>query len=94
MRYLAKTKYELITQNTLVPAEDFGGWSILNYGETVCVVNGVPLDPNGAAVGIDYTSLHPDVIWSDNISIKFIDTGTGGSNAVILTRIKYTKVED
>lgn len=95
MKYLAKTKYEQITQNTLITAEDFGGWQIVNIGECPCQVNGVLLSQNGVVAGLDYTSLHPSVVWSDNISIRFInDNSNSLGQMVVLTRIKYTKVED
>lgn len=86
--YLAKTKTETVDKNTSIEASDFGGWQALNVGTTIAIVNGTPLDPNGATVGVDFTNLHPSVIWSEPIRITFKGTGT---NSVILTRIKYTK---
>lgn len=85
--YLAKTKTEIIVDNTVLQAEEFGGWQALNTGTTIATVNGVPLDPNGTTVGLDFTHLQPDVIWSEPIRITFSGVGT---NSVVITRIKYT----
>lgn len=92
MKYLAKSKYQIITENTTIPQEDFGGWQIVNTGDTPATVNGVTLDPNGSLVGLDFTTLHPDVIWSEDIKIVFGTLVT--TKQVVLTRIKYTKVQD
>lgn len=86
--YICKRKTEVITQNTKIEASDFGGWQCANLGTTVCTVDGYPLDPNGVLFGLDFTKLHPDVIWSEPIHITFTGAGT---NKLVLTRLKYTK---
>lgn len=90
--WIAKTRTEQINDNTVLTAEDFGGWQIVNTGDTPCTVNGVILDPAGGLIGLDYTTLDPSVLWSDPISIKFSTLVT--KKQVVLTRIKYTKKND
>lgn len=91
MDYLAKTQYLTITDNVSLPPEDFGGWSIVNTGDVIATVNGVELDPAGAIIGIDYTNLPPNIIWSESINIRFDANTTGTNPKLILTRIKYTE---
>lgn len=82
-----KTKVETITKNTILQADDFGGWQAVNVGDTAAIVNGVTIKANGAVVGVDYTTLRPDVIWDEPINIYFTETGT--NPCVIVTRLKY-----
>lgn len=91
MKYLAKKKVEIITENTVLPAEDFGAWQALNTGTTIATVDGVPLDPNGSVVALDFSHLHPSVVWGDPIRIDFTGSGT---NAVVLTRIRYSEISE
>lgn len=86
--YIAKTKTETITENKILQAEDFGGWSAINLGTTTAVINGTPYDPAGSVVGEDHTDLRPEVIWGEPIRITFTGAGT---NLVVVKRIKYTK---
>lgn len=92
MKYLAKSKYQVITENTTIPPEDFCGWQIINTGDTPATVNGVKLDPSGATVGLSFTDLPPEVIWSEDIKIVFDTLVT--VKQVVLTRIKYTSVPE
>lgn len=92
MKYLSKSKYQVITENTTIPPEDFGGWQVINTGDTIATVNGVKLDPNGATVGLSFTDLPPEVIWSEDIKIVFETLVT--VKQVVLTRIKYTPVTE
>lgn len=86
--YKVRQKVELITQNTILVAEDFSGWQCINQGDTVATVNGVVLDPSGSVIGLDYTNLDPSVIWDE--SIKIIFSGTGTDPKIVITRLKYT----
>lgn len=86
--YIAKTKTEKITSNKILPAEDFGGWQAVNEGTSKVYVSGTLLDPNGAIISVDFTNLHPEVIWGEPIKIIFEGAGT---NNLTITRIKYTK---
>lgn len=90
--YLVKNQYLTITKNTTFPPEKYGGWSLVNTGDVALTVNGVLLDPAGPVIGVDYTNLPPNVRWSDNISIRFI--GTGSNPQAVLTRLEYTEVEE
>ena len=89
-KYSVKRKYEQITSNTSVSAADFGGWQAVNIGDTPCTVDGVQLDPNGAVIGLDFTNLPPNVMWEDNINIRFVEP-IGTNPRVVLTRLKYTR---
>lgn len=91
-KYLVKTQYINITENTTLPPENYGGWSLVNTGDVPLTVNGVTLDPAGSVIGVDYTDLPPNVIWSDNISIRFLSDG--GNKQATLTRLQYSYVED
>ena len=90
MKYLVKTQTLTVTDNSTFSPEDFGGWSAVNTGNVPAIVDGILLDPAGALAGVDYTTLHPDVIWSKPITIRFVSTI--GNRQVILTRMKYSKV--
>ena len=92
MKYLAKTKTRVVTQNEIITPEDFGGWSALNIGDTLAYVNDAPLDPSGRIVGIDFTTLHPSVLWGEDITVRFDTDNPGTSPKVILTFVKYTEI--
>ncbi len=83
-----KTRVDTITKNTLLQSEDFGGWQAVNVGDTPAVINGVTTTPDGAVVGVDYTNLHPSVIWDEQIKILF-STPVGDNPKVVVTRLKY-----
>ena len=87
--YIAKKKVETITKNTILQAEDFGGWQAFNTGTTTAIVDEVPISPGGSIVGLSFTDLHPEVIWGDPISITFSGSGI---NSVVITRLKYSKL--
>ena len=90
MRYLAKTKTQTITSNTILPPEDFGGWSVLNTGDTTVIINDIPTSQSGAIVGVDFTSMHPSAIYGEDIVIRFLNDGVAPS--AVVTRIKYTEM--
>ena len=92
MKYLAKTKTRVVTQNEIITPEDFGGWSALNTGDTLAYVNDVPLDATGSVVGVDFTAVHPSVIWGEDIIIRFDTVNPGTTPRVVLTFIKYTEI--
>lgn len=92
MKYLAKTKTRVVTQNDIITPEDFGGWSALNTGDTLVYVNDVPLDTTGPVVGIDFTAVHPSVIWGEDITVRFDTVNPGTTPRVVLTFIKYTEI--
>ncbi|MDY0142642.1 MAG: hypothetical protein RBR97_12190 [Bacteroidales bacterium] len=87
MAYSVKKKVETITSNTILVAEDFGGWQAICVGDDPVTVNGIELSPSGNVVGLDYTNLHPSAIWDDTITIRF--AGTGTNPKLIVTRLKY-----
>ena len=87
--YLSKKKQEIVKDPKVFLPEDFGGWQALNIGTSIAIVDGVPLDPNGIVVGVDFSDLHPEVKWGDPITISFTGAGT---NRVLFTRLKYTKI--
>ena len=90
MNYIAKTKVETINKDTVLQPEDFGGWDCVNEGDTVCVVNGVELDPYGTIVARSFTDMHPKALWGEPIRITFKGAGT---NRLIVTRLKYTETK-
>lgn len=92
MKYLVKTQTLTVTDNATFSPEDFGGWSAVNTGNVPAIVDGILLDPAGALAGVDYTNLHPDVIWSKPITIRFV--ASTGNRQVILTRLKYSRVNE
>ena len=92
MKYLVKTQTLTVTDNATFSPEDFGGWSAVNTGDVPAIVDGILLDPAGALAGVDYTNLHPDVIWSKTITIRFV--APIGNRQVILTRLKYSRVNE
>lgn len=91
IKYIVKNQTLTITENKTFPPEKYGGWSLVNIGNVPLSVNGIILDPAGTVIGVDYTTLQPNVIWSDNIAIRFL---SGGSNPrAILTRLEYSEIE-
>lgn len=92
IKYLVKNQTLTITENKTFPPENYGGWSLVNIGDVPLSVNGIILEPAGSVIGVDYTFLRPDVIWSDNISIKFL-SGGGNKPRAILTRLEYSEIE-
>ena len=60
-------------------------WLAINTGTDSVNIDGYPITPGE---GLDYTNLHPDVIW--NNEIKIILTST--NSKVRLTRLYYTKL--
>lgn len=91
-KYLVKNQSLIITENKTFPPEKYGGWSLVNIGDVPLSVNGIILDPAGAVIGVDYTTLPPNVTWSDNISIRFLSSG--GNPRAILTRLEYSEIEE
>lgn len=88
-KYGVHPKTEQISQDINISPADFGGWQVVNTGDTACTVNGVLLDPAGSVIGIDFTNLPPNVIWEESISIRFV-APYGANKRVVLTRLKYT----
>lgn len=88
MKYKVKSKVETITTNTILQSEDFGGWQAVNVGDTIANVNGITLEPDGKIIGLDYTTLQPNVIWDEPIRIVFLE-GSGSHPMVVVTRLKY-----
>ena len=93
VNYLVKAQYLTITENKTIPPEDYGGWSLVNTGNVPVLVNGVVLDPAGTIIAVDYTHLHPDVVWSSNISIRFLDNGNNKPECT-LTRLQYSRINN
>lgn len=95
MKYLAKTKTRVVTDNTIITPEDFGGWCAQNWGNVVATINGVRILPQnygGALQLLDFTHIAPDVVWGEDITVIF-DAHTDADNPkVVLTFIKYTEI--
>ena len=91
IKYIVKNQTLTITENKTFPPEKYGGWSLVNIGNVPLSVNGVILDPAGTVIGVDYTTLQPNVIWSDNIAIRFLSSGS--NPRAILTRLEYSEIE-
>ena len=93
MKYGVKAKYEQFTSNVVLQPADYGGWQLLNIGDTPVIVNGNLLSPTGAAAGIDFTNLPPNVIWEESINIRFVEP-MGNNPRVVVTRLKYTEIKE
>lgn len=83
--YKAASKVETYTESTSVVPNGFGGWMAVNTGTAAVEVNGYPLQPGE---GLDFTNLHPDVLW--NSPIKIVIANAGGQ--VRMTQIMYKEV--
>lgn len=81
--YKLNTNTQLVTESTTIMPSKFGGWLAVNTGTTgTATVDGYPLAPGD---GLDFTHIHPDVIWNAPIKIVI----SAGSN-IRLTRFVYT----
>lgn len=89
-KYSVKSRNEIITADTVLSPADYGGWQVVNIGDTAVTVNSVLLDPAGALAGVDYTQLPPNVRWDDAITIRF-SRPLGRNPRVVVTRLKYNE---
>lgn len=87
--YKVLTKVQRVTTNTSITPEGYGGWSAVNLGDTPAEINGVTITADGALIGVDYTTLPPNVEWNEPIRIQF--DGSGTNPLVVVTRLKYTQ---
>lgn len=92
-KYAVKSRNEIITADTVLSPADYGGWQVVNIGDTAVTVNSVLLDPAGALAGVDYTQLPPNVIWEEAISIRF-SRPLGSNPRVAVTRLKYELIDE
>lgn len=88
--YKVTTKIEQISKNTALLADSFGGWQVICIGDDPVSVNGVKLSASGNVIGLDYTNLHPSVMWDEPINILF--DGVGINPKIIVTRLKYIQL--
>lgn len=83
--YRAVSKEVDYSVSTSVVPDGFGGWMAVNVGTAACEVNGFPLQPGE---GLDFTNLHPEVLW--NSPIKIVISNVGGK--IRMSQIKYNKI--
>lgn len=82
-KYTVKTRTDVVTENKTLTPNQYGGWLAVNTGTGNVTVDGVELQPGE---GLDFTKLHPDVIWEENIKIV---TGNVVGNRVTVIRMVY-----
>lgn len=82
-KYTVKTRTDVVTENKTLTSNQYGGWLAVNSGSNVVTVNGIELLPGE---GLDFTKLHPDVIWDEPIRIV---TGNVDGNKVTVIRMVY-----
>lgn len=80
MNYTVQTRRDVLTQDTTIRDNTFGGWLAVNTGAADVKVLGITLAPGER---LDYSRLHPNVIWTSPILIK-----CAGSE-VTLIRMQY-----
>lgn len=86
-----RAKNEIITQNTSVTPDGFGGWRVVNLGSAGCTVNGMPLRGNTTETyndTLDFTHLDAGVIYDDTIKIAFTEQPST-TQKLLLTRLYY-----
>lgn len=81
--YKATAQIKDYTTSESVDATKFGGWLAVNTGTAEVSVNGYPLQPGD---GLDFTHLHPEVVWGSPIQLQI--TNPGGR--VRLTMLRYS----
>lgn len=81
--YTVQTRRDVFTQDTTIRDNTFGGWIAVNTGASNVEVLGISLAPGER---LDYSRLHPDVVWTSPIFIK-----CSGSQ-VTLIRMHYKKL--
>lgn len=82
-KFRLTTRKDVITTDTTLADEKYGGWLAVNTGDQDVVVDGYTLQPGD---GLDFTNIPPNVIWSTPISIQCPTAG----GVVTLTRFLYT----
>ena len=85
MGYKVSTNTQDILTSTTIRPGKFGGWLAVNTGTGDAIVDGYTLAPGE---GLDYTHIHPDVIWDMPITINLQAAGS----KVRLTRLMYKEV--
>lgn len=83
--YKVTEKSQDILQTTTIPPDTAGGWLAINEGTDSVKINGKTISPGE---GLDFTDLHPDVVWNSEIKIIL----TSQNSKVNLTRLYYTKL--
>lgn len=83
--YKVTAKSQDILLTTTIPPDTAGGWLAINIGTDSVSIDGYTITPGE---GLDFTNLHPEVVW--NSEIKIILTST--NSKVRLTRLYYTKL--
>lgn len=81
-----QTRRDILTQDTTIRDDAFGGWLAVNTGASNVEVLGIPLAPGER---LDFTRLHPDVLWTSPIFIKC----TGSQVTLIRLQYKEPKIE-
>lgn len=82
MGYSVKIRSEIYKENTTVNPGDFSGWLCVNSGTGNVQVQKTVLQPGE---GLDFTHMHPDVLWDSPIPIVILETG----GEVTLHRLIY-----
>ena len=80
--YKVKAVIRTYTENASVTDTNFSGWQVVNTGTDDIMVNKITLEPGQ---GLDYTHLHPDVIWDMPIQIVILNAG----GEATLTMLQY-----
>ena len=86
-----RAKNEIITQNTSITPDGFGGWKVTNIGTDDVTVNGYPLRGNAGTNYddiLDFTNLDSNVVYDDTIKISF-SGNISTSKKLLLTRLYY-----
>lgn len=78
--YTVNTRRDVLTEDTTIRDNTFGGWMAVNTGAANVKVLGITLAPGER---LDYTHLRPEVLW---ISPIFIECS---GSQVTLIRLQY-----
>lgn len=97
MKYLAKTKTRVVTQNDIITPENFGGWYAQNQGNIIAYINGIAVLPQNYGGGnaiVDFTKLDPSVLWGEDITVTFAphNNPENDNPRVVFNFIKYTEI--
>lgn len=83
--YKVTARTQTIAENTTILPDNASGWMVQNLSSENIAVNGYTLKPYET---LDYTHIHPDVVWNSEITIEAL---TSAAVKARLTRLYYTQ---
>lgn len=84
-KYLMYERVQVVTENTVIPATDYGGWSVVNQGDDPVIVNGIEYSQESKVIGRDIIDIPMNVVYAMPIEIRFKNISQN-KRAIIIQR--------